>query len=492
MGKNDHLKKLYCAILSYTGVIFILVSFLLLTPLLVLIQWAEEVRYSMGFLLPALILGSIGVIMWRGFRVKEPAILTVQEGGVIVLLSWTAVCVFSACPFMMILKLNFTQALFEAVSGWTTTGLSVVDVRAAPKIILLWRSITQFAGGAGLAIIMLSAITGPVGPGFSIAEGRTDQLVPNVHQSAKLVFYLYSGYVLVGTLGYWLCGMTFFDAVNHAMTALSTGGFSTRVESIGYWDSPSIEAISLVLMLFGNFNFLTAYTLLHGKFKAFCRNGEIRLMTVVLPIAGLILFVFVCHGLYPTLTKSFRVAIFEAASALTTTGFSTVSYTNWRDVGVFVIIVLMLIGGGTCSTAGAIKQYRIYVLFKSVVWEIKRALLPRTAIVENHVWQGEQKTFIKDQHIKSVASFTFLYLITFVSGSGIIMAHGYPLKESLFEFASSVGTVGLSVGITSSSVPPLVLWTQIIGMFLGRLEFFVIFVSIGKIVRDILHNFFKV
>lgn len=474
----------YAAILSYTGVILIIISLFLLTPLAVLLFWPEEAQYSFGFLLPAALLGGFGLLLWRSFQRKEPAVLTVQEGGVIVLLSWVAACVFSAFPLMLTIKLNFTQAVFEAVSGYSTTGLSVVDVTTAPKMILLWRTVMQFAGGSGFVIIMLSAIAGPAGPGLSIAEGRTDQLVPHVRHSAKLVLYIYSGYTLFGIIALWLAGMSLFDAVNHAIPAVSTGGFSTRAESIGYWDSPFIEAITIVLMILGNLNFLTSYLLLRGKFKAFFSNGEVRLFALFGSISILMLFLFISQRQYPPLTKSVRVAMFEAISALTTTGFSTVSYTNWSDFGVFIILLLMLIGGGTCSTAGAIKQYRVYLLYKTVVWEITRFFKPRTAIIENAVWQGEQNVFVSDSHIKNVAAFVFLYLVTFFIGSGTLMAYGYPTRDALFEYASSLGTVGLSVGVTSLSAPSGVLWAETIGMFLGRLEFFVIFVSIAKIIKD--------
>ena len=198
----------------------------------------------------------------------------------------------------------------------------------------------------------------------------------------------------------------------------------------------------------------------------------------------MLVFLFVSRQLYSPLSTSARVAVFETISALTTTGFSTVSYTNWSDFGVFIMLLLMLIGGGTCSTAGAIKQYRVYLLYKTVVWEIARFFKPRTAIVENALWQGEQKVFVSDCHIKNVVAFVFLYLVTFFIGSGILMAYGVSTRNALFEYASALGTVGLSVGVTSISAPAGMLWAETIGMFLGRLEFFVIFVSVAKILKD--------
>ena len=169
----------------------------------------------------------------------------------------------------------------------------------------------QLAGGAGLAIIMMSAIVGPTGVGISSAEGRSDQLVPQVRQSARLVLMIYIGYAAAGTLAYWLAGMSLFDAVNHSFAAVSTGGFGTKPESIGHWDSPAVEAVSLPLMVLGNLSFVTAWLLWRGKFRFVARNGEVRLMAVIIPLAASAVFLFTCVEIYPHIGKSIRVARFR-------------------------------------------------------------------------------------------------------------------------------------------------------------------------------------
>ena len=484
MKKRQDITRSYASILHYTGLILILGGALMLSPLLCLFFWPEEIALASGFMVPAIVMLSLGVLFWLPFRSKDGQSLDIEQSAVIVVLSWIMVCLFSAWPFMAIQKLNFTQAIFESVSGWTTTGLSVVDVEHSSHLILLWRSIMQLAGGAGLAIIMLATIVGPSGPALGIAEGRSQQLVPQVRQSAKIVMMIYTGYAIIGTIAYYLAGMDIFNAVNHTFPAISTGGFSTKIASIGYWNSLSIEAVTLALMILGNLNFLTAYLLLHGKIKAASKNGEVRLMILLIPVCAVALFFLVCTSLYPTLSKSVRVAVFETVSALTTTGFSTVSYSNWNSFGILLMILLMLIGGGTCSTAGGIKQYRIYILYKSLIWEIKSFFLPRTTVTENYIWQGEQKDFISEARIRQIGTFLFLYLTTYLFGSLVIAATGVSLKDSLFEFASALGTVGLSVGVTGPQASPVILWTEIAGMLLGRLEFFVIISGIMKILGD--------
>jgi len=310
------------------------------------------------------------------------------------------------------------------------------------------------------------------------------QDLPHVQRSVKLVLTLYLSYVVIGWLALWLAGMNWFDALNHAFAALSTGGFSTRTESIGYWDSPLIEAVTIPLMLVGTLNFLTAYTLLQGKFKAVWRNGELRLSALLIPLSSLILLSWVTVGLYPSLQKAGRVAVFETVTALSTTGFSTVGYGNWNALGWLVLIGLMLVGGGAGSTAGGIKQYRVYALYRGLLWELKGLLLPQQAVTEPDIWHGEQRQFLSDRRLRQTGLFVFLYLLTFGLGSGIIAAHGYSLPESLFEFGSALGTVGLSVGVTAATAPPGVLWTEIAGMMLGRLEFFTIFIGLARIVTD--------
>jgi len=352
-------------------------------------------------------------------------------------------------------------------------------------MLLFWRSVMQLAGGAGLAIIMMSAIVGPTGVGISSAEGRSDQLVPHVRQSARLVLIIYTAYAVAGSLAYWMAGMSLFDAVNHAFAAVSTGGFSTRPDSIGYWNSISVEAVTLPLMLLGNLSFVTAWFLWRGKFRFVFKNGEVRLQSVLMPLSAAVVFIFTCRTLYPHIGKAMRVAVFETVSALTTTGFSTVSYGNWNSFGVILLISLMLIGGGTCSTAGGIKQFRIYLLLKLLFWDIKRHLIPRSAVTALPIWEGNRRVFLDDAKFRQVAVFVFFYMAVYGLGVMMLCSYGYNLSDSLFEFASALGTVGLSVGVTSAQMPDGALWAEIFAMFLGRLEFIVVVVSLLKIRKDI-------
>ena len=361
MRYPEFLRQRYRGILGYTGMIIGIEGAIILLPLLCLPFYGNEIAISRGFALPGLLMLVAGWGLSRLCLPEDAFYLSYQEGPVIVLLSWITAVLAGAIPFLVTLDLNFTQAVFESTSGWTTTGLSVVNVATAPHLVLFYRSVLQYAGGAGFAIIVLSALAGPPGTALGAAEGREGQLVPHVRRSAKLVASMYGCYALVGMAALRAVGMGWFDALNHSFSAVSTGGFSTQPQSIGHWHSPSVEAVTIVLMLLGATSFLTAYMLLTGKFQSIKRNGELRLQFALLLFFIPVLFFGATSSLYPGLHKALRVAIFEAVSALSTTGFSTVGYEGWGGLGWLVLIVLMLIGGGTGSTAGGMKQYRVYI-----------------------------------------------------------------------------------------------------------------------------------
>jgi trk system potassium uptake protein TrkH len=481
---RHYLFQRYRLILGYTGLVLVITGAIILSTLLVLPFYPEEIRHATGILIPGGLLALCGLGLWRGLRPDAAVGLTFPEGCAIVVLTWCGAVAAGAACFMLLGDLTLTQAVFEATSGWTTTGLSVVDVTAASRLLLLLRSTLQLAGGAGLVIVMLSALAGPSGTGLSAAEGRGEQLVPNVRRSTRLVVVLYAGYALAGVLGLRLSGMGWFDAVNQSFAAVSTGGFSTRPESIGYWNSPFVEAVIILLMLVGSTNFLVAYVIVRGHVKALWRSAESRVAGFIFPVAALIVLISSALPLYASLGKAVRVAIFETVSAGSTTGFSTVGYLDWPALGWLVLIVMMTIGGGTGSTAGGIKQFRIYVLYRGARWQIRSRLAPRDAITEEQIWVGDRRRFLGAGDYRDAATYSFVHVAALAIGTGILAAHGNPLPESLFEYASALATTGLSIGITSPAAPPGVLWAESAGMFLGRLEFFAFLIGVLKLARD--------
>jgi trk system potassium uptake protein TrkH len=452
---------------------------------LVLFAYPNEWGYAANFIIPAAMALLAGFILSLLLRGKKTQQLTLRQDTVIVISVWLSAIFFSALPFMLSKQLNFTQAIFEAVSGWTTTGLSVVDVTVTPKIYLMHRSIMQFFGGVGIVLVMLSALSGTFGMRLYNAEGHADKLLPNLAKSARFIMSIYAGYVVAGTILYVIFGMPLFDAINHSIASLSTGGFSTQTESIGAYKSLPIELITIILMLLGTTNFAAHLLLIQGKFKNFFQIGEIRFMLALLgftiPIAAFISL----NGLYGSMSQGLRIAAFELVSALTTTGFSTVTYNDWPPFAIFLMIILMLIGGGTGSTAGGLKQNRIYVMGKAFCWNVTRNFLPEHIVKEHFIYRPEGKIYIEEKHISEALNYAFVYMVLYFLGVAILVAYGYSLQDSMFEFASAIGTVGLSIGVTGPSIPPVVLWTEIVGMFVGRLEIYVLFIACIKILKDV-------
>lgn len=495
MAENrPYLLSRYQTMSHYIGTILNLSGLLMLMPLIVALFYPTEWMYVPAVGSVPLFLLSLGVIFRFILGNRKPTALSFAESGVVVLITWLLIPLLSALPYILISRFSASQAVFDSVSGWTTTGLSLLDVSDAPKMLLFFRSWTQLLGGAGMAIIMIASITGANAAHLYSAEGKGNLIKPNVRASARIVINLYLIYLLTGIVAYLIGGMNLFDAITHCFAAISTGGFSNYADSIGHYNSIPVELITILLMILGNLNFVTGYLLLKRNFIGVWRNGEIRLFSVLSVLAVVCLFFFTTASIYANAGRAIRVALFEGMSALTTTGFTISDYQSplWNDLGVFVLVLLMLVGGGTSSTAGGIKQYRIYLVFVSLFWQIRKMLLPRNAVVRNFVWEGEQKKYIKADEQVVHTNFVILYLSVFVIGAGVIMVSRnplsgeyYSLRSALFEFASSLGTVGLSIGVTSPNNSPLVIWAQTIGMLLGRLEFLIVITALAKLFSDI-------
>lgn len=411
--------------------------------------------------------------------------LSVAQDTIIVVFVWILASFFSAMPFILSGQLNFTQAYFEAVSGWTTTGLSVVNVEAAPKIYLMHRSIMQFFGGIGLVLVMVSALSATFGMKLYSSEGHSDRLLPNLLRSSRMIMSIYIGYIIAGTILYYIFGMPLFDGINHSIAALSTGGFGIKTDSIGAYKSFSIELITIILMILGTTNFAAHLLLVKRNFRKFLKVDEVRFMFLVFGISIPLVAFFSLKNIYGSVSESFRISAFQVVSALSTTGFSTVSFNNWDSFSIFIMIILMVIGGGAGSTAGGIKLYRVYLMIKTFFWNLKKKFMPEHMVNEDFVFKPEGKVYIQESHILDATNYAFIYIVILFIGTGIIVANGYSLQDALFEFASSLGTVGLSVGITSPTTSAIVLWTEIIGMLFGRLEIYVIFIAIIKVFKDI-------
>ena len=475
--------RTWSAILGHTGTVSMVSGAVIAAAALAVVLVPDRPAVILPYLVPGGALLLLGAILSRVGAERRTIPLGIVDGSVVIVLSWILATAAAAVSFHWAAGLDMTRAVFEATSGWTTTGLSVVQPSTAEPGVLLLRSVTQWAGGAGLAIVMLSALAGPRGVGLSAAEGRSEQLAPNVRASARIVLRTYAAMTVAGVLALIAVGMGTFDAFNHAFTALSTGGFSTRDASIGHWDSPAIEAVTVLLMAAGSVSFLSSYAFLRGRFRAAFRTSELRLFLVLATVSAAVLFL---AGTAPFEgLKRVRVAAFEAVTALTTTGFQTVGYGDWPALGWWILILLMIVGGGAGSTAGGIKQYRVDVLLKGLAHDVRGRLRSRRMVNEAWLWRAGERRFLNADDLVQAGLFVGLYLAVLAIGTAVLAAHGYGLGESLFEFASALGTVGLSVGVTGAAAPDAVLWSETFGMLLGRLEFYTVFVAVARFLTDL-------
>ncbi len=487
MTYRDMIKMKYRTIMRNLGWMLICFSVILLIPIVFCIFYPEEFPNSIYFFESAALSFICGYTLWFFFSNKKTADqhITVHEGAIIVLFAWLGAVFFSALPFVFSGELDFTQAVFESTSGWTTTGLSLVDVSKTSKLILVWRSLTQFFGGAGFAIIMLSSIGGGVSQGIYVAEGRMDNLLPNIKKSTKTILLIYFSYAVAGIIAYKIAGMNLFDSFNHSLTALATGGFSTRVNSIGEFNSIHIEIITIVLMTLGTTGFGIHYLIWERNFKQLKKNVEPWTYLVILLIFIPLLVLALLGPVYGSLPHAIREGVFQAVSALTGTGFSTANLVLWNQMSLFLLTLLMIFGGMMDSTSGGIKLFRIYVIFKSILIEVQRFFLPKGAVKHHVAWKGNYMYKIDDALLRSVLIFTTLYFLNYAIGVGVMVSYGNDLMTSAFEYASALSTVGLSLGITNPGAPYPIIWTETIGMFLGRLEFIVVLYALAKIFRDL-------
>lgn len=476
----------YPLIINYLGIFAFLIGFINLLPLVLLLFRPEEMEFAYYFLIPGLtsiVVGSFIIFLFRG---REKGKLERHQDAVLVVFIWLIAILISSVPFMLSGTYNFTQSIFEATSGYSTTGLTVVDVESAPGLFLLFRSLLQFFGGVGLVLVLTSAISDKFGMRLYSAEGHSDKLMPNLIKSGRMILSIYISYIAIGSLFYILFGMAPFEAINHSICAVATGGFSTRAGSIGSYNSVPIEIVTMVLMILGGTNFFVHLMLIRGKLKNVFKHVEIKLLGILLLIFIPLMTINILSLYDGRFFYSLRISSFQFISAITGTGYQTVSsFLTLPSFFILGVIIPMVLGAGMGSTAGGMKQYRVALAFKSMYWNIKDQLTHKKTIRTHFISKLGSKTIIEKEDIIQNHSFLMIYLVVLISGTLVFSSFGFSIRDSLFEFASALGTVGLSVGITGYTAHPMILWTSALGMFLGRLEFYVVFVAIAKISLDI-------
>ena len=404
-----------------------------------------------------------------------------RDGYLIVVLGWLFMTFFGSLPYLISGSIpTITNAFFETMSGFTTTGSTILnDIEALPKSILFWRSMTQWIGGMGIIVLTIAILPllGIGGMELFIAEapGPTkDKIHPRIKETAKRLWIIYFGLTSLETIILMFLGLDFFDAINHSLTTTSTGGFSTKQASIAAFQNPWIEAVIVIFMFLAGTNFTLIYFALKFKFRKIINNDEFKWYLTSLISVIIILTLIHSFSNNLTLLNSFRAISFQVVSIITTTGYSTADYTTWGYFLTFIFFLFLFSGASAGSTSGGIKIVRIIILIKNSLLEFKRRLHPKAVIPV--ILNGSA---ISNHIIYNLLAFIFLYLFIFTLGSIILSGLGLDFLSAISAVASAVGNVGPGIASVGPSysfdhVPDLGKWVLSLLMLMGRLELFTV------------------
>ena len=468
---------------SNRGKLMILIGLLVAAPLALLPFYPEDCGFARAFAGPSLISLSAGTLVClvgkrdNGYSVSWS--VSQRQSSHTVLFTWFWGILIGALPFLFSGHLTFVQALFESVSGWTTTGLSVMGVSRTSHIFLFYRSFMQYCGGLGFVLMIVMLVSDKRSMDLFNAEGHPDKLMPNLRKTAQTIFAMYLVFLLVGTAAYTIAGMPLFESICHAMCSLSTGGFSTKLNSIGEYHSLAIEIVTIILMLIGTTNFAVLLLLVRRRWRQALRVSEVRFLFLLLLIFVPLMALSLSRAFGLEYAEALRQALFNASSALSTTGYATMGYDTWPAFSVGILILLMLIGGGMGSTAGGLKLTRVYLLLRMIGQNLKRKLVPGRFVDTPTYTKAQGKAKIDDALCSDTLGFVGCYLLLFIAGTlALTLTAGCGLTEAMFEFSSALGTVGLSIGLTCPATNSATLIVEMIGMIMGRLEIFIILTGI--------------
>ncbi|MCB0514804.1 MAG: potassium transporter TrkG [Chitinophagales bacterium] len=438
------------------------------------VAW-EMTACSMGLLL-------LGLFLWKALKAPNSNIRK-REGYLIVSVGWLSMSIFGAIPYIVSGAIpSFADAVFETVSGFTTTGASILnDIEALPKGILFWRSLTQWLGGMGIIVLTVAIlpILGIGGMELFVAESpgpTSDKLTPRIQETAKRLWAAYVLITGVECLLLWLAGMNFFDAINHSFTTMATGGFSTKQASAGFY-SPLIQYILTFFMFVAGTNFALVYWGLKGKLNKFWKNEEFIWYTrITLIFTFIYTFVLYLRQGGESLEKIFRDSIFQVVSLITTTGFATADFLLWGNFLIMISLGLMFCGGSAGSTSGSVKIIRHIVTFKACLLEFKR-LLHQRAVIPVLL----NKKAIPSGIVANVLVFVLVYVMIYVVGLLSLSALGIDFATAAGSVATSLGNVGPGLGSTGPSanffhLSDTAKYILSVLMLIGRLELFTILI----------------
>jgi trk system potassium uptake protein TrkH len=460
------------SVASYTGTLLEILGILILVP--ALISWIYSDGLYPAFFAAAIISFIAGTLLDKRFQKAE---LTISSAMVISALVFLLASVIGCIPFLFYAAP--LDAFFEASSGFTTTGLTVVNPELLPESLLFWRAMTQWIGGIGIILIFILLVASP---GISAsylykAEGRTERIEPGIKNTVRKMFVIYGIYTFAGVLLLTAAGMPVFHSVMNTFTSLSTGGFTPTNLSIAAYNNVFIEAILIIMMVLGATSFFIHDMILRKKFRDVLNNPEVRLFWTLI-----VLFILLLILSMLTFPEALRYSVFYAFSALTTTGMTN-SVVPAAGLTKLLLLLMMVIGGYAGSTAGGIKLIRAAVIGKSIPWIGKKISLPEEAVVP---FKLGNRVF-KNSELSVISLYVSIYLVVLGASSVGLTILGYSPVDSIFQAASAEGTVGLSV-IDTASMHPAGKLILIFNMFIGRLEIFPYMVLVYVVYRAAAHR----
>jgi len=438
-------------------------------PLCVALYYGEEKWHI--YLYALLLTLGIGLILEFGFKTEKE--IERADGFTIVAFTWLLIPLLGTLPYVF-LGLGFLDAFFEAMSGFTTTGATILNVvEELPKSALLWRSLTQWLGGMGVILLFISILP-RLGVGGSQLFDREfpgplpERLRPRFRTTARLLWTIYVGFTGAEiALLYFLARLPLFDSICISFSTIPTGGFTPTTASIGFYGNPLAEYIIMVFMFLAGMSFILHYQVLRGNWKAI-KGEEFRLYLIIL--AAAIFLLIVSQGF-----SSYREGMFQAISIMTTTGFVTADFGSWHSGARIVLLALMFIGACGGSTGGAIKVVRVLTLIKHTGVMMRKAIFPKAVIPV----KLNQKS-IPEGIIRDIISFLFLYILVAIAASVVLCFLGLNLETAISAVAATLGNVGPGLGGVGPSLnyallPGAAKFILIICMWLGRLELFTVF-----------------
>lgn len=468
-------------ILRFIGILFIFLGLSMTMPLMVSIIYAEGSIWALFYSL--LITVSTGFLLFIGTKRNEVAQLSHRDGVAIVTLGWAGAGLAGAIPFLISGAIpGLTHAYFESISGFSTTGASVLtDIEGIPRGILLWRSLTQWFGGMGIIVLSIAILPFLGVGGMQLYKAEVpspvvDKLKPRISETAKTLWKLYVSITILEIVLLLAGGMSLFDSLCHAFCTMPTGGFSPYNKSIAHFNSPYFDSVIIVFMLLAGINFSLHYRLIKGELAVFGKDPECRVFLFLVALF-ILLVTFDIHGtVYDSFSKAFRYAAFQVSSIITTTGFVTADYDQWPAFSKMLLILCMFLGGMASSTGGGMKIMRIMLLVKQCYSEIFRIIHPHAI---TSIKLGKKP--VPAEVLSSVWGFFLLFLGLFLVATLIMASLGLDMISAVGSVAASIGNVGPGLGLVGPTqnyvaVPFLGKWVLIICMLLGRLELYTVIV----------------